>query len=166
MTPMNGLGMSLAEVLAVLDVVRSVGCPFWLEGGWGVDALVGHQTRAHRDVDIDIDGAFEDAVIAALQGIGYVIASDWRPNRLELAAPERGWVDVHPLVVQPDGSARQAALDGGWHLWPPSFFTVGRLGDVVVPCVSLEAQRLFHSGYEPRTVDEHDLAVLDQLQSP
>ncbi len=86
-------------------------------------------------------GAFEDAVISALQGVGYAIEVDWRPNRLELTAPGRGWVDVHPLVVQPDGSARQAALRGGWHGWP-IVLHVGRLEDVVVPCVSIEAQTL------------------------
>lgn len=159
----DSAGMSLEEQLAVLERVRSVGCRFWLEGGWGVDALVGHQTRPHRDVDLDVDGAFEDDVLAALGDLGYAIETDWRPNRVELAAPGRGWVDVHPLVIDQQGHARQAALGGGWHEFPRSFFTVGRLGDVVVPCVSLEAQRLFHTGYELREVDRHDLAVLDEL---
>ena len=44
--------MTLDQMLAVLEAVRAVGCRFWLEGGWGVDALVGRQTRPHRDVDI------------------------------------------------------------------------------------------------------------------
>jgi polyisoprenoid-binding protein YceI len=39
----------------VLDALHRVGCRFWVEGGWGVDALVGRQTRPHRDLDIDID---------------------------------------------------------------------------------------------------------------
>src|SRR5438477_4113231 len=46
-----------------VSVIREVGCRFWLEGGWGVDALVGRQTRPHRDLDIDVDGAFEDEVL-------------------------------------------------------------------------------------------------------
>jgi len=157
--------MTLNQILAVLDAVHAVGCRFWVEGGWGVDALVGHQTRQHRDVDIDIDGTFEDRVLGALQDMGYTIESDWRPNRVELGAQDRGWVDVHPLVLGEDGSARQAALGGGWHEFPHSFFTVGRLGDAVVPCFSIEAQRLFHSGYDLRDVDHHDLALLDQLES-
>jgi lincosamide nucleotidyltransferase A/C/D/E len=68
---------------------------------------------------------------------------------------------VHPLVIDAQGNARQAALDGGWHEFPRSFFTVGRLGDVPVPCVSIGAQRLSHSGYQLRDVDQHDLAVLE-----
>jgi lincosamide nucleotidyltransferase A/C/D/E len=150
-------------VLAVLDAIRSVDCRFWVEGGWGIDALVGRQTRPHRDIDIDIDGAFENDVLAALRSLGYVIETDWRPNRLELVAPGLGWVDLHPLVIDRDGNARQAALGGGWHEFPRSFFTVGHLGGVSVPCVSIHAQRLFHSGYELHEVDRQDLALLDQL---
>jgi hypothetical protein len=33
---------ALSEVLHVLAALSALGCRFWLEGGWGVDALVGH----------------------------------------------------------------------------------------------------------------------------
>lgn len=157
--------MSLSEVLVVLDAIRSVGCRFWLEGGWGVDALVGHQTRSHRDLDVDFDAAYEEAVLEVLTKAGYTIETDWRPNRVELAASGRGWVDLHPLVIDKNGDARQAALGGGWHDFPRTWFTTGTLGGVTVPCVSVEAQRLFHSGYRLRPADLHDLAQLDLLES-
>lgn len=157
-------GMALEQLLTVLAAVRSVGCRFWLEGGWGVDALTGAQTRPHRDVDLDIDAQFEGQVLTALHDLDYAIETDWRPNRVELFAAGKGWVDVHPLVLDDRGNARQAALDGGWHEFPRRFFTVGRLGDVPVPCFTVEAQRLFHTGYELRDTDRHDLAVLDRLE--
>jgi lincosamide nucleotidyltransferase A/C/D/E len=154
-----------AQLLTVLDAVRSTGCRFWVEGGWGVDALLGRQTRPHRDVDIDIDGTFEREVLAVLRDLGYIIETDWRPNRVELAAAGRGRVDVHPLVIDENGDARQAALGGGWHEFPRTFFTLGRINGVSVPCFSIAAQRLFHSGYQLRDVDEHDLAVLDRCDT-
>jgi len=153
----------LSEVLAVLDAIRSVGCRYWLEGGWGVDALVGHQTRPHRDVDVDFDATCEAAVLDRVAELGYCIETDWRPNRVELVAPGRGWVDLHPLVIDDTGNARQAALEGGWHEFDNSWFTTGSLAGVTVPCVSAEAQRLFHAGYEPREVDVHDRAQLERL---
>lgn len=156
--------MSLEQVRAVLAAVESVGCPYWLEGGWGVDALVGRQTRPHRDLDIDIDVTFADAVLAALGELGYAVETDWRPNRVELGAPGRGWVDVHPLVLDGLGNARQAALGGGWHDFPRRFFTIGHLDDLTVPCYTVEAQRRFHDGYRLRAVDRHDLAELDRLR--
>lgn len=156
--------MSLEDVLAVLDAVRSLGCRFWLEGGWGVDALVGHPTRPHRDVDVDFDAIFEAAVLDRLARLGYSIETDWRPTRVEVTAPARGWVDLHPLVIEQNGDARQAPLEGGWHEFPSSWLTTGTLGGVTVPCVSLEAQRRFHSGYELRQVDLLDLAELGATQ--
>lgn len=155
--------MNLEDVLEVLDAVRSVGCRFWLEGGWGVDALVGRQTRPHRDVDVDFDADYEDALLEVLSGMGYAIETDWRPNRVELAASGGRWVDLHPLVIDDQGNARQAALNSGWHEFPSSWFTSGTLGGVAVPCVSVEAQRVFHSGYELRPIDLLDLAELDRL---
>jgi lincosamide nucleotidyltransferase A/C/D/E len=155
---------SLAEVTTILRALDEAGCRYWLEGGWGVDALVGHQTRPHRDLDIDLDAAHEAQALTALHGLGYVIETDWRPNRVELAAPERGWVDLHPLQVEKDGSARQAALDGGFHTFPPSWFTVGRLAGLPVPCVTCEAQIAFRRGYELRPADHHDLMVLRKMR--
>ena len=84
---------------------------------------------------------------------------------LDLAATGRGWVDLHPLLVDEDGSARQAVLGGGFHLFPASYFVVGSLAGLTIPCVSMTAQRLFHSGYPPRDVDVHDLQLLDELNA-
>lgn len=155
----------LGEVLGIVAVLEGLGCAFWLEGGWGVDALVGRPTRRHRDVDVDLDGRCEERVLVALAERGYRIETDWRPNRVELVADGRGRVDLHPLELLADGGARQAALGGGHHAFPPAFFTVGSLDGVPVPCVSAEAQRLFRTGYELRDSDRHDLAALDRLAS-
>jgi lincosamide nucleotidyltransferase A/C/D/E len=95
--------------------------------------------------------------------LGYSIETDWRPNRVELSASGDRWVDLHPLVIDENGDARQAALDGGWHEFHRSWFTAGTLGEVTVPYVSVEAQRQFHTGYEPRAIDLLDLAQLDRL---
>jgi lincosamide nucleotidyltransferase A/C/D/E len=98
-------------------------------------------------------------------GCRFWVETGWRPNRVERAATGRGWVDIHPLVIDDNGNRRQAALGGGWHEFPRTFFTVGQIGGVPVPCLSIEAQRLFHSGYPLRDVDEHDLAVLDRWET-
>lgn len=156
--------MALEEVLVVLRALDGIGCRYWLEGGWGVDALIGRQTRPHRDLDVDFDAAYEQQALAVLQQLGYVVETDWRPNRVELVAPARGRVDLHPLLLAEDGSARQAALDGGYHRFDASWFAVGQLGGQPIPCVTAEAQRLFHEGYEHRAVDQHDLQLLDEFE--
>jgi lincosamide nucleotidyltransferase A/C/D/E len=156
-------GMSLAEALRVLDAIRATGCRFWLEVGWGFDALVGSQTRPHRDVDVDFDAAFEKPVLSCLKELGYWIETDWRPNRVELVAPGRGRVDLHPLLIDETGDARPAALDGGWDEFPSTWFAHGSLNGTQIPCVTAQAQRAFRTGYELRAVDHHDLGQLDRI---
>jgi lincosamide nucleotidyltransferase A/C/D/E len=77
----GGTETGLSEVLEVLAALAVRGCRFWLEGGWGVDALVGHQTRRHRDLDVDLDARCEESALAVLAEMGYTVETDWRPNR-------------------------------------------------------------------------------------
>jgi aminoglycoside-2''-adenylyltransferase len=62
----------------------------------GVDALVGHQTRAHRDLDVDLDAHCEESTVTVLTEMAYTVETDWRPDRIELHAPGRGRVDLPP----------------------------------------------------------------------
>jgi lincosamide nucleotidyltransferase A/C/D/E len=155
--------MQLVEVFRVLDALQEAGVATWLEGGWGVDALVGWQTRPHRDLDLDIDASDERLALRVLARLGYEVETDWRPNRIELTAAT-GWVDVHPLLFAPDGHARQAALDGGYYEFPKAYFVTGSLAGRPVGCFSVEAQLRFHAGYELRPIDEHDLSRLYALR--
>ena len=82
---------------------------------------------------------------------------------LDALAAGRGWVDLHPLQFDVDGSARQAGLDGESYDFPKSYFAMGRLAGRTVRCFSLRAQRRFHTGYTPRAIDLSDLAQLDLL---
>jgi lincosamide nucleotidyltransferase A/C/D/E len=36
----------------VLELFESEAIEVWIDGGWGVDALVGRQTRPHEDLDL------------------------------------------------------------------------------------------------------------------
>ena len=72
-----------------------------------------------------------------------MIATDWRPKRVELVATEGRCVDLNPLVLGENGNAKQAALDGGWHKVDRSCFTIGSLSERPVPFATVEAQRLF-----------------------
>lgn len=150
----------------MLGVLQSIGCPHWVEGGWGVDALAGRQTRQHRDADIDIDATREADAIAALAAAGYVESLDGRPTRIELIAADGSCVDLHPLHFDATGDARQFAPDGSGWTFRRGWFTVGTLAGRRVPCFTADAQRYFRTGYELREVDRADLAILDRLTGP
>lgn len=51
-------------------MIEQLGIRYWLDGGWGVDALVGRQTREHRDVDIDFDAAYTEKLQQKLEEKG------------------------------------------------------------------------------------------------
>ena len=159
-------GMNLSEVLGVLADLAGAGCSVWVAGGWGVDALVGRQTRWHRDLDLALDARTETMALRVLERRGYRVDTDWRPVRVELIAEGRGWVDIHPVVFDATGLGRQADVGGGQFDYPPEAFDRGTLGGVRVPCLSRDQQLLFHTGYEPRPIDLLDLALLERLKSP
>ena len=155
--------MTAAQVVVVLDALDAVGCRAWVGGGWGVDALVGRQTRPHRDLDVVADAAVERAALAALGALGYAVETDWRPVRVELGAPGLGWVDLHPMVLDAAGNGVQAGPAGASFVYPAECFVTGTIAGRPVGCLSVERQVLFHSGYEPREVDRADLALLQDL---
>jgi lincosamide nucleotidyltransferase A/C/D/E len=47
--------MDSSSLLAVVGVLEAEGISVWLDGGWGVDALLGYQTRDHDDLDVVVE---------------------------------------------------------------------------------------------------------------
>jgi len=163
--------MESTEVLRALDALAAVGVDAGITGGWGIDALLGRQTREHGDLDLGVDIAFVERAIAALAPLGYRLAVDQRPARLELHAPT-GRVDLHPIAWRPDGSGVQAGFDGQTFEYPiGSLSAVGSISGRVVACGTPELQLAFHRGYEPSEIDRGDMALLAEavrieLQAP
>ena len=44
--------MTSSALVELLQLLADAAVPVWLDGGWGIDALLERQTRSHRDVDI------------------------------------------------------------------------------------------------------------------
>jgi lincosamide nucleotidyltransferase A/C/D/E len=153
------------EVLEVLDALDGAGVRHWVAGGWGVDVLVGMETRPHRDLDLAVDADDCDVCMHTFAGLGYAIETDWLPVRVEVAAGGDRWVDVHPVRFDAHGHGIQGDPEGTHFLYPPAAFAVGRLGGRAVPCLSADQQEVFHSGYELRLQDEHDLQQLARLRT-
>ena len=156
-------GTSAEQALAVVEALERAGCWVSVEGGWGVDALAGHQTRRHRDVDVGVDAADESLALAALERLGYEVETDWRPNRVELAAAGRSRVDVHPLTCDAEGNRYQPGLDGESYLYPAGSFVTGHILGRPVGCLSAVQQLEWHEGYELRETDRADRVLLRRL---
>ncbi|MGI8449852.1 MAG: nucleotidyltransferase domain-containing protein [Streptosporangiaceae bacterium] len=151
------------DVLSVLAVLRNADADIWIGGGWGIDTLVGRQTRQHRDLDLMHRKSQEPAIVAALADEGFAETLDWRPVRFAVTDPRGREVDLHPLIFDPDGSAVQASPDPTQpFVYPASCFVTGTILGSAVPCLSPEQQACFHQGYQPADHDRHDMAQLRQ----
>jgi lincosamide nucleotidyltransferase A/C/D/E len=155
--------MTGEDVLFIHALLRKAGADVWIGGGWGIDALVGGQSREHRDLDLMHRLDQEPAVIAALTAAGFAETLDARPVRFVMSDGPGREIDLHPLVFAEDGSAVQASPEPDRpFVYPASCFVTGVVAGTVVPCLSAEQQAYFHQGYEPTDRDRHDMARLRQ----
>lgn len=148
------------DTQAVSTALDAIGEPVWVAGGWGVDALVGRQTRQHRDLDVLVPADRLELALAALRELDCEPETDWLPIRVEVAGGGLR-VDLHPVQLEQDALVQQV-FDGVLR-YPVEQLTTGRIGDRTVRCVDASLQRSLHSGYEPREIDLHDLEQLDRL---
>lgn len=159
--------MTINDVLKVIEALGQADVRCWLAGGWGMDALLGHQTRRHDDIDMVID-AFDQqlsSACTALEPLGFHVVGAhrvpvWLPDRCGLEDGARHRIDLVSL----DWPKLRAALEAAQGGRAPSFeaaISVGLIGGREVPCLSSSAQRILHSGFAPRRVDRHDLQMLE-----
>jgi len=151
------------DVMTVINLLENEGIIFWIDGGWGVDILAGKQTRVHRDIDINFDAQYTDRLLNILSEHGYEVDTDWRPVRIELYSEKYGYLDIHPFVLNEDGTSKQADLEGGWYEFDKDLFSNAVFEGKIIPCISLKGQKLFHSGYELRDKDRHDISILESI---
>ena len=58
---------------------------------------------------------------------------------------------------------KQADLEGGWYEFEKDYFGSVFFEGKTIPCISLKGQKVFHSGYELRDKDKHDISILESL---
>jgi lincosamide nucleotidyltransferase A/C/D/E len=150
--------MTAENVIEILEIAERLNVPLWIDGGWGVDALVEQQTRQHNDVDIVIEQKNAKKFIKELLLNGYseekteyttTSHSVWKTadNRI---------VDLHLIEFDEAGIAHYED-----DTYPEnSLGSTGKIGGVAVRCVSAEAQLLFHQGYKYDENDIHDVQLL------
>ena len=155
----HAVGVDSGHVLAVLDLLVEQGVVGWLDGGWGVDALLGEQTREHADVDLAVDMGALDRLVARLRVEGYEVLRDELPVAIALRHPDGREVDLHPLTLTPDGGGDQQQPDGRppWHYGAPA---TGQIDGRQVRCNSMDTQMRSHLGYQPDQNDHADMSAL------
>jgi lincosamide nucleotidyltransferase A/C/D/E len=151
------------EVATLLAHLSANGIRAYVAGGWAVDALLGHQTRHHQDLDLAIDARQLERLTGLLSALGYRPREDWLPVRIELEGRVGRRVDLHPLRFAQDGRAVQAGLNGTEFSYPSDAFTTGTIAGRTIDCLTARQQLALRAGYPWRERDEHDVPLLRLL---
>ena len=156
--------MIAEDVLSVLRLLEETGIEVYVDGGWGVDALLGEQTRDHGDLDIAIPHRYTPMLRQLLSKNGYqeVLRDDsWECNYV-LGDGEGRLVDVHTYIFDEDGKNVYGVAYEPHHLTG-----AGTIGGYAVKCIPPDIMVAFHTGYE---VDENDYrdvkALCDRFAIP
>jgi lincosamide nucleotidyltransferase A/C/D/E len=153
--------MTATAVLEFLTLMEASTIGVCLDGGWGVDALLGEQTREHGDLDIIMNVEDLDRLAEVTRSYSRKPGGTDTNFVLEMAPGNE--VDVHAISFDGRGFG-VFALPGGrkWSFPPAAFQGRGTIRGKAVRCLSPDAQVQCHGqGYTP---DEDDLRDMKLLQ--
>ena len=174
--------MTAEDVVDLYSGLLARDVQVWVDGGWGIDALLGRQNRPHKDLDALV--ALEDlpALARFLVGRGFGLKEIWPENRWapcpELLASigrRHPAVEVATAFVLGGDSGRELDFHvvrfdecgRGMPAWnsdlvfpPEAFAGLGIVAGKRVRCLSAEMQMRTHTGYVPKESDVHDLRLL------
>ena len=151
---------SADDVTWFLDTADRLGIDVWLDGGWGVDALVGRQTRPHHDLDIILSTPHGAELVAELEAQGFVEIEleSRRSFNFVFGHPDGRKIDFHQFDRNPAG-------DGVYGSAGPVFTSEALSGNGSVAgrrvrCIDPATVVRFHTGYAHDADDVHDVLLL------
>ncbi len=134
---------------------------FWLDGGWAVDALLGGQTRDHKDIDIVIRQSDGPRLDEVLRSAGYRLAEGGRPFNYVMTDKRGREIDVHSVVFDAHGNGLYGQGADPGEMYPAgSLDGEGTVGSRKVRCIEPRFLVAFHTGYEIKDSDVHDVYAL------
>ncbi len=144
------------EFVQLLDQNHIDAC---IDGGWGVDALLGEHTRTHADLDIAVQHKDVAQIRALLEARGYrdVPRDDTRECNFVLGDDQGHLVDIHSYTFDSGGN-----LVFGVAYPFDSLNGTGVVNGYPVKCISPEWMVKFHTGYRLDENDYHDVKLLCQ----
>ncbi|MCX4791924.1 aminoglycoside nucleotidyltransferase [Streptomyces sp. NBC_01221] len=160
---MSHYWMSAKDVVALVERLDAHGVDACVGGGWGVDALLGKQTREHSDLDVWAPAAHLEPLFVAFAEVGVDRIFPWpgdRPWNFVLHDGVRLRVDLHLYERLADGSLHYGSVVDGGAFPAEALAGRGSIAGTAVRCESAEWAVRWHTGYPARDVDRHDVTLL------
>jgi lincosamide nucleotidyltransferase A/C/D/E len=156
--------MTATAVVELVGLCEAAAIPVWLDGGWGVDALLQTQTRPHKDVDIVLAVADVPKLQELLAMKGFSVREGKPPHSFVLADGAGTEIDVHAVTFDHDGNGVYRMQNGQDWVYPAEGFGGhGLVEQMAVRCLSPTAQVLCHAhGYVPVEKDFRDMDLLSR----
>jgi lincosamide nucleotidyltransferase A/C/D/E len=155
--------MDAEHLVHLLGQIEGAGIIVWIDGGWGVDALLEEQTREHDDLDLVLELAACERLEATLEAEGYERVVGAPPKSFVLVDGIGRQVDAHPVEFDANGDGLYVMDDGV--IWPypaEGFSGRGRVAGRPVRCLSPATQVIVHAGYELTEKDFRELRLLNE----
>ena len=164
------------DVIHICQNLAANSIQVWLTGGWGIDALLQEQTRAHKDLDIIV--LVDD--IVRMRGLlghaGYGLKEIWSentwvvdshgteiPTAFVLQDSEGREVDAHAMRLDDRGNGVPAwENEEGLVFERQDLAGEGMIAGFAVQCITPESQMLCHTGYELPDKQLRDLELLHE----
>jgi hypothetical protein len=128
-------------------VLAAAGVPWWLFGGWGMDAHIGRITREHGDIELWVAIDDADTVRTALVAHGFEAIATQPPE--EAQEFERDGLRFSTAFFARTGDGYE--LKGRWSDWnfPPGSLgdIVGMIGELKVPVMSVAGMLAMKTQY-------------------
>ena len=148
--------MKEEDVIDLLKKTEQIGVDVWITGGWGVDALLGRQTRPHNDIDVFVQKKDTAVFTEMLRSNAYcetdteeIDTSVWRDTYDRI-------IDLHLFEFTEEGTLRFQN-----NIYPADLFSgKGTIGGFTVRCMPAEEQVRYHQDYEVREKDIQDVRLL------
>jgi lincosamide nucleotidyltransferase A/C/D/E len=149
--------MTAGDVTNIVKLFHQNDIELVIDGGWGVDALLGEQTRPHADLDVAVLHKDVPKIRALLAASGWhqvPWGDTWECNFV-LGDDHGHLFDIHSCTFDEAGK-NIFGVKYPFDSWKGT----GSIDGLQVRCISPEWMVKFHSGYKLDENDYHDVKLL------